>query len=508
MNTTDVTLQTALKQCHEIGIDDPELELAKTIFESIVYHICAIILTIWAFEHCRRHWQDVYTQERKSVAHLKKIGRKMPNRDSKSYKLVQIFTTLQVVFAALHCWALVLNLYIPYIMQSARACRVTIGLQALISLPKLLVFYVLTLRLDIYYFGAGTNVAVNKDPNLYQVYGVPRKLLLWAIIGLSLYMLVMVVIFVSQAARNSDNKEPWRLINCVLESTDIHLVVCDVDVAIYFYVVWSFCDVGVNFIYVALFIYPLRSLISNIWKNDNLSLEKRRKLVRKIKKYGLKVLILSLVLSISTLSVSFIWGIFVINLFSIDDLINAICLMLMTPYYDGTKLYKYLCWPCRKCCDKSDLTLSKHELMGDTDTEKDVSLDRINSKSNDSRENGSDFGSGGTSKVSENKSSHRTATAIMYAVQQQYEQERSYLLVHGSPGDAQSGGDSGDGGDKSQNNAASVIGSRCGSDAKNHGETQMADMLQSSGDEENDNANLNNNLADIDDAQTDQKFQE
>lgn len=132
---------------------------------------------------------------------------------------------------------------------------------------------------------------------------------------------------------------------------------------------FALCTVGTDMLIqitiVVLFVIPLRITIKTLAKLSDDKVDAIRKNA-KMAFFGSKIFVLAATASVSTLLMNLFFNFGVTFLFTIDTLINAICVMLMSPYYSGPRgndemLYRTLCKPCIVCCCQVKYSLVYHE---------------------------------------------------------------------------------------------------------------------------------------------------
>ena len=115
-------------------------------------------------------------------------------------------------------------------------------------------------------------------------------------------------------------------------------------------------DILANIIYCVLFIKPIRDVYGS--QRD---MSDRSSITRKTLQVGFKVAILIASTFVASLIIAgAISESFTPLLFPIDLVLNAICLMLMTPYYPDRSYYFKLCSLCIFCCNWNEFNKSDH----------------------------------------------------------------------------------------------------------------------------------------------------
>ena len=102
-------------------------------------------------------------------------------------------------------------------------------------------------------------------------------------------------------------------------------------------------DLIMNIVYCSLFVIPLRKI------NKSLDISNQSS---KIIGIARKVTILTVTLCISSIISFFANPIGLQSIWTIDLVVNILCLILMTPYYNDIYWYNRLCKCCILCCDK------------------------------------------------------------------------------------------------------------------------------------------------------------
>lgn len=307
------------------------------------YTLCSLILTFLCYYHGKKYYQDVFTEERASLYFRVERGRELPLRTTQ-YKKAELYTFLNVLASTFHCYALVLNTVLPQLFPTDSVCLFTLFLESSIAFPKLFLYYALTYRLDVVY----------KDTH----YGFPEWVLRYVRYILLLYMIFMLIsndYFGLVVGFRKPDEKPWIFF---FDKAHNGVYVCDArGIPAWFVIFWVFFDVAVTCGFVILFVRPIRALVRRINKNSKASSSKKTHLSDKVISYGKQIAILCSVISTSTIIFSFLWAVPNINLFSVDDLINTIALLLMTPYYPQTTYYQRLCKLCIFCCDRKGITI-------------------------------------------------------------------------------------------------------------------------------------------------------
>ena len=99
------------------------------------------------------------------------------------------------------------------------------------------------------------------------------------------------------------------------------------------------------------FINPLRKLIKSILMTE--TTEEQRNDLRPLIKTGVKYAILTSATAISTFIMLLVSSLGCVWFGALDFVINMICMVLMTSYYNEARYYERLCFPvikCSKCC--------------------------------------------------------------------------------------------------------------------------------------------------------------
>ena len=109
-------------------------------------------------------------------------------------------------------------------------------------------------------------------------------------------------------------------------------------------------DLIMNVFYGVLFIIPLRKVNAALSSSN-----------QSIKMAGIarKVFILTVTLCASSVISMFFNVAGLVALWGVDLIINIICLILMTPYYNDQSWYQRLCKCCLVCCDKEEYSVKK-----------------------------------------------------------------------------------------------------------------------------------------------------
>eukprot|EP00483_Globobulimina_turgida_P007340 UN07354 len=131
--------------------------------------------------------------------------------------------------------------------------------------------------------------------------------------------------------------------------------------------------------------------------------EQNRKKFEKMLYAGFKCKVCVICASVTSLIwvISLLFGVFSVSCITtgIDFIINMICLMLMTPYYDDNIWYKRLCCLCIVCCDKQRKSCDEGE-----GKEKDLEIDSTVMASCDDTQTQTDAKSNKVSVVTDTKS--------------------------------------------------------------------------------------------------------
>lgn len=267
---------------------------------------------------------------------------------SKNY--IERFTLIDVVIAFLYSLTLTINVF----FANASNCKALLGIGvALVGVSKLFVYAVFALRLHVTYGGTQ--------------YGVSPSILKGVIIFLTVYwvtyLIILSVIGIDQEINGFD-------------ATFIdkgEYTQCFFAVPGWAVILWGFFDIVVNIWYCILFVKPIRQLITQLklkQQNEQAQQQQQEKdgshvhvaekelqhvKMEKMIRIGLKVAILSVILLVSTIVITLLYGLS-INISSLDSVINAICLVLMSRLYHDNRIFHKVCCLCVFCCDHNGYT--------------------------------------------------------------------------------------------------------------------------------------------------------
>ena len=292
---------------------------------SFVFNMMAVLmLFLLACRHVYCYYQDLFTKERKSVQH-----RRSPPKITTPYKLVSFFTTVVVVTGFLQS----LSALQP-VLPGYQGCRLGIFVAGAFWVSKLCTYYIFALRLHLVYDSSD--------------WGIGKKRLIIASIGTSIYASVLATVYFrawvvepdpSKDAYN-ENGEDGDGFNVIYDrNSDISTVfnLCEQLDPLWFIFMYALFDVCLNLLYCYLFVRPIRSILLKMKDNEsNLAprsggsnnVNNQRNLRLKMLAVGIKVAILSFVLLGSTCIAAAPFAFHITDIWSIDMMINATCLVV------------------------------------------------------------------------------------------------------------------------------------------------------------------------------------
>ena len=297
--------------------------------------------------HGRMYYQDLFTEERKSVAH-----RATPPRITMGYKVVSFWTMVQV-YATLGC---VISLASGFIISfqgtviSPRACSIgsVVGF-TVYMIVKLSMYFVYELRLYLVY-----------KNSKYEVKTIYLKILAAFTFCFLLFINVMYVYYFGWYENHDD---------VTIETYKDGLVQnCRIDGPLWLYSLFSMFDLFSTILYCYLFIKPIRGVIANV-ATDGLTFDgdasKESRMMRRMLKVGYKVAILTTTQFLtSIITVLLLFGLaggIAIDVYPLDLVINTICIATMTPYYPDRIFYQRLCACCICCCDRKGYSIDEFD---------------------------------------------------------------------------------------------------------------------------------------------------
>ena len=351
-----------------------EADIVESAVQVTITGLSFIPLVLIAFFHFQYHYQDLYTRERRSVKH-----RRNPPELTPAYKLVTWMTSLTVLTAIL---ANIGN-EIGNLPSSFGHCKYTFNTAtAGYYLIKLETYLIFALRLHLVYDGSPYEIGKNK--------------LICTSVFLIIYTFAIVIVYIvligiePDNGFNNDAHDDGFDVDFVDVSNSEYFNLCKTIAPEWYASLIGGVDFLVNVVYVILFVIPIRKLAKSINLSSR-SLDDKDRLIGKMLVIGIKVYILSLVLFLTTLVAIGIYLATYIAVFSVDQIINITCLILMTPYYPNRKYYLRLCCCCIFCCDRKGYTKRKYysgEIDLESGEERGAEASMMNSQMDSARDSG------------------------------------------------------------------------------------------------------------------------
>eukprot|EP01083_Nonionella_stella_P299342 1016285_1 len=315
--------------------------------------------------HSFKVYQDLFTSERKSLAH-----RRVKPATSALYKKATYST---LITALLYC-----------------VCLMALAIQYNFSKGSCRSFVALTVILLFGMVGAKCFLYLTYILRLHQIYGNSayeyreRSLVCCAV---SVIIMGVASLFVSETLIFTD---PIYYD----DQDDVFPYFCSVmfdfsnDIAMLFVGVIGVYDIIMSVALTIAFVVPLNKVVKGVECNQKVNAQ--------LLYSGYKYKVLVLVASVTTLA----WIVFAMAemdvistiLMLLDYVVNPICLLMMTPYYPNNIYYERLCCACTFCCDwkrrsyrsatvdkerddgvvKTAKSLDTSQVLGDKLTEKSV----------------------------------------------------------------------------------------------------------------------------------------
>ena len=379
---------------------------------SIINLIAALVLIVCTCVHAYNVHSDLFTKQRQSVD--QGVRRKKPKL-STDYKLVSLATLGNGVFGSFYVIVYTVGLFSSSIAYcgGVKIPEIPVQLTA-----KLMMYYVFTIRFHMVYKGS------KYDFNPRTLKCVVLILTCYVLFAVSASTSVFIKFSgesVKQGKEMSTDYmgQEWALEHQTGENDiDNH---CPTTVPNYFIGLFALFEIVVNIVFCITFILPIRDVIRNVHdlnkgssKSPASGRSRKSPITKKMLFVGCKVCILSGVQFLSTLFNLLMFNAGVV-VTPCDDLINFICLALMTPYYPDDKYYKKVCRLCIRCCDCKGYSYTlDNETQEDYQDEETVisSKDSTNDTNDTNPTTSSDGGSG----VSEQLSSVDTMSAFKAGV--------------------------------------------------------------------------------------------
>eukprot|EP01084_Bolivina_argentea_P259209 437288_1 len=284
--------------------------------EEIVYYMVTVIMIILTIFHGVKVFQDLNTRERKSVS----IRRTKPTL-TRSYKFINILTAISIASFAISSFAGSLS----SVSVSNIECDAFITtLITSVQIAKTLMYLVFLARLHVVYGES----AYYYPMKCISCFGA--TLLIYGI-----FVTILIIISVTSVLYTFGKEYPHF---CYSGGGDLFLVLGA------FIVIQ---DIAVAIGFLCAFMIPLQKTLKAVDASHGAS-----KITRKIMYAGRKTTILTGTATCSTLLLAIfavITGIGFIT--ATDPIVNSICMMLMTAYYNDIMYYSKLCCCCIKCCD-------------------------------------------------------------------------------------------------------------------------------------------------------------
>eukprot|EP01084_Bolivina_argentea_P277488 473742_1 len=310
---------------------DTELELVTAITSLITCILCTLMSVI----HGRKLYQDLFTDDRKSISHRRNYQNGKPQKITSEYKKVAYLTYASVITItiAVTCGAIQYN----FSKDGCKAMFVLeIGDKFFYFSSKCMLYLVFIVRLHQLY---GRFPSYGYKPNTLKVIGI-------IIILVSIILFIIMEIFtVNFQLYHDDIDTAWpyfcqtlfrkpyiNIMGALMALTD--LVSC----------------IGAMYFYIK----PLNRIVKACESKENRDPKITNYLI-KTKYMGYKYKVLVCVCAITTLLwiMLFVVGVswFGTIVAQVDFVINPLCLILMTEYYPSDIYYEKLCYICIRCCD-------------------------------------------------------------------------------------------------------------------------------------------------------------
>eukprot|EP01084_Bolivina_argentea_P093063 167399_1 len=311
--------------------DPSDWEKASAFWWShwIMTIIAAFFLSIVDVIHCKNIISDLYTKSRSSLSHRESLP-----QITLEYKLLSWFSLFAIVLFTTRLqldWIMGLRIIPRFYCES-----ITISLADIWFSAKLFMYLVFLLRLDMVYKSSS--------------YAYKRKYLITVAIIIIIVILTANIFHVLTSKMSKNLVFIYNEIGVICHPFFNKFVISSI----------LFLEFCASFGFIAAFLYPLIKNINYIKQTQDGDTYIGDRLVQ----IGLKATILTTTASISSMIMLTFLQITYFSYFLVkmDEVINSICIILMTAYYADSKYYKKLCcgmlWCCN-LCGISDINKSK-----------------------------------------------------------------------------------------------------------------------------------------------------
>ena len=321
------------------------------IWEALAYGIASIVIVLLVFSHSHNIKKD-FSQSQDPVKH------------NRSYKAVSLFTFLSILSYLLFVLIVLIGRTIG---TSIGICQYTAFFSSFFgNFGKCFCYCVFLIRLDTMYGKSNGNN--DSSSNYYKRRTLGFYFVLVAIMTVVLLITQIVMYFTELMIVNkndfyvldNDNMFPYYC-SFNFDGNPFNLIFA---MTMGIFLIY---DLIINIIFPVLFILPLLKSIKQFKEMFAKNIETDSTNIKKPKKDGkyfeyqaiinesIKHCILVCVLCVSSI-ISLTTILLSINLWGVDIVINTICLMLMTPYYNSIDenidcfSYDTLCKLCKICC--------------------------------------------------------------------------------------------------------------------------------------------------------------
>eukprot|EP01084_Bolivina_argentea_P299841 516896_1 len=295
---------------------------------AIAYNFFGICMATTLTIHSIKVYQDLYTKDRRSVAHR----RNKPTL-TKSYRLVNILTLVSMC-----CYSMSTFSGIPSpFATSDLDCDISMTMVIMfIQAGKTSMYILFLTRLYTIYEHSAYSYS-KKCIGFFTV--------LNALYGLMMIALSIIIVNAITHVYGHHDYPNW----CGSAGEEIYMILATC-------VVLQDMSGAIGFIIA--FMIPLRKTLKAI---ENSGDGADPKVIRKILYAGTKTAVLTGAATCSTL-ILLTFTATLTGAFSIpDQLVNQICMMLMTAYYPDAVYYQNICCLCIRCCDKRARPESENE---------------------------------------------------------------------------------------------------------------------------------------------------
>ena len=300
-------------------------EWSYWIYISLI-HLSTFCMLIILIIHGIKIYFDVFDEDRKSLSHMADRNKPLPKLN-KRYKFITITIWIDLLLFTLTGSFIAASLYIP--AHSSNCGLILQIINNCFQLSKMMMYLIFVFRLYTVY-SINYEVTTTFGYNIYLLLSIAVIIILW-------HVSVMILISID-TPRNIQHSY------CYINHNDLRKWIMAMVMIM---------DTIFFVLFIALFLRPLRNLISNFEMNDESArIEQFNQIMRRL--LPTKYLIVISGAAYITL-LSHLWDIIISNdhfncIFPIILCVNCICIALMSLYYSDFVYFQNLCCLCIMCC--------------------------------------------------------------------------------------------------------------------------------------------------------------